>query len=113
MSHTQISFAAHAQHLVCPPPPASANGSVPSLAAPAEPGVGVDTPPVYDGVFTPLRAVPGRLLHGGWGGEWALDWQTDGCALDAPHWPPAGSHKAMVCGGCVSADGFSLSRECS
>lgn len=29
---------------LCPPPPASANGSVRSLAAPAEPGVGVDTP---------------------------------------------------------------------
>jgi hypothetical protein len=28
---------------VCPPPPASANGSVRSLAAPAEPGVGVGT----------------------------------------------------------------------
>jgi hypothetical protein len=39
----QVSFAAYAQRLVCPPPPASANGSVPSLAAPAEPGVGVDT----------------------------------------------------------------------
>lgn len=43
MSVTQVCFAAHAQRLVCPPPPASANGSVPSLAAPAEPGVGVDT----------------------------------------------------------------------
>ena len=43
MSLTQVSFAAHAQRLVCPPPPASANGSVLSLAAPAEPGVGVDT----------------------------------------------------------------------
>lgn len=31
----------------CPPPPASANGSVRSLAAPAEPGVGVDTPHSY------------------------------------------------------------------
>jgi hypothetical protein len=32
---------------VCPPPPASANGSVRSLAAPAEPGVGVGTPHSY------------------------------------------------------------------
>lgn len=47
MSRTQISFAVHAQRLVCPPPPASANGSVRSLAAPAEPGVGVDTPHSY------------------------------------------------------------------
>ena len=43
MSLSQVSFAAFAQRLVCPPPPASANGSVLSLAAPAEPGVGVDT----------------------------------------------------------------------
>lgn len=41
----QISFAAFAQRPVCPPPPASANGSVLSLPAPAEPGVGVDTLP--------------------------------------------------------------------
>lgn len=44
MSVTQLSFAAFAQSSVCPPPPASANGSVRSLAAPAEPGVGVGTP---------------------------------------------------------------------
>lgn len=50
----QLSFAAHAQRLVCPPPPASANGSVRSLAAPAEPGVGVDTP---------LFSVTGRQLY--------------------------------------------------
>lgn len=54
MSLSQVSFAAVAQRLVCPPPPASANGSVLSLAAPAEPGVGVDTLRLYlayDGVW--------------------------------------------------------------
>lgn len=50
----QVSFAAHAQRLVCPPPPASANGSVRSLAAPAEPGVGVDTS---------LLSITGRQLY--------------------------------------------------
>lgn len=51
MSQTQVCFAAFAQHTVCPPPPASkeANGSVPSLAAPAEPGVGVGTPLLSSG----------------------------------------------------------------
>ena len=50
----QISFAAFAQRPVCPPPPASANGSVLSLPAPAEPGVGVDTS---------LFSVAGRQLY--------------------------------------------------
>lgn len=50
----QISFSAFAQRPVCPPPPASANGSVLSLPAPAEPGVGVDTSP---------PSVTGRQLY--------------------------------------------------
>ena len=60
MSLTQTSFAAFVQRFACPPPPASkeANGSVLSLAAPAEPGVGVDTSSV------PLLAIArtGRVL---------------------------------------------------
>lgn len=71
MSLSQVSFAAVAQRLVCPPPPASANGSVPSLAAPAEPGVGVDTPSVYPpeiAVLLPEFRLPFSLLQtmGGW-----------------------------------------------
>lgn len=54
MHPSQVDFAAFAQSSVCPPPPASANGSVPSLAAPAEPGVGVGTP---------LFSVTGRQLY--------------------------------------------------
>lgn len=103
----QVSFAAFAQRLVCPPPPASANGSVSSLAAPAEPGVGVDTPPIYDGPFKPCRRVDARQLVGGWEGDWALDWQAYGCALDAPVWLPAGSHRAERSGFTyVMADGY-------
>jgi hypothetical protein len=67
MSHTQVSFAAHAQRLVCPPPPASANGSVLSLAAPAEPGVGVDTPRPPNSIlwrYRTSRGVLGRALDG-------------------------------------------------
>jgi hypothetical protein len=60
---TQLSFAAHAQRLVCPPPPASANGSVRSLAAPAEPGVGVDTRPLWAPVTRPKNAVY-EVFHG-------------------------------------------------
>lgn len=88
---------------------AKADGWVPDVGSAS--GQQAGTPLVYEGVFRPYRAVPGELLHGGWEGEWALDWQTSGCTLDATHWPPAGSHKAMVFGRYVSADGYAMSRD--
>jgi len=101
----QVCFVAFAQHIVCPPPPASANGSVPSLPAPAEPGVGVDTPR-FDGLFVPRRCANVRHMQGGWDSEWWADWQLDGCSLDAPDLLPSGSHCAF--GSCdrVYADGY-------
>ena len=111
MSLLQVSFAAFAQRLVCPPPPASANGSVLSLAAPAEPGVGVDTLLPFHGVFQPRPGLTYSIAAGGFDGEWWLDWQAGEC-LDAPVWLPSGSHVPLVFAAgepCawVKADGYS------
>jgi hypothetical protein len=110
MSLSQISFTAFAQSSVCPPPPAPANGSVRSLAAPAEPGVGVDTPPRFDGAFRPRSGLSCFTAAGGWEGDWFIDWQAHG-AMDAPEWLPGGSHRSMTTGAgtawcAVMADGY-------
>ena len=109
MSRSQVSFAAFVQHIVCPPPPASANGSVLSLAAPTEPGVGVDTPQAYVGVFHALVRPSSALLAGGWRGDWFIDFATDGC-LDAPQYLPHGGHRSMSVFDGAMADGRFLSR---
>ncbi|RTQ36251.1 hypothetical protein EJP69_00385 [Variovorax gossypii] len=112
MSLSQVSFAAFAQSIVCPPPPASqeVNGSVLSLAAPAEPGVGVDTPLPYGGVFEPSRRLAMRELHDGVFGAYWDDWQIYGCALDAPESLPSGSHQCFDLFDYVKACGFGVSR---